>query len=344
MGNSKLVDYTKISPNKNSPRNNSIKRITIHHMAGNASIETCGNIFANSSRAASSNYGIGSDGRVGMYVEEKDRSWCSCSGSNDHQAITIEVANDGGAPQWHVSDKALAKLIELCADICKRYGKKKLLWFGDRDKTLSYTPKSDEMVITIHKWFAATGCPGPYLESKLSYIAKEVTKLLSGTVENSKKPTSTDTNTASKVKGGDIVKITGNRYYDGKFIPSWVKALKWIVYSVSGNKVILNQDENKKYAIMSPVKISDVVLVKASSISATKPKAYKQGDAITLKSAPLYVSASATTSSSRKSGTYYLYDGDLFNGRYRITKYKSFCGKKPVGVFVTGYVRKSDIK
>ena len=112
MSNSSLVNYTKISPYKNSPRNNKIKKITIHHMSGKLSVETCGNIFQN--RKASSNYGIDSNGRVGMYVEEKDRAWTSSSPSNDNQAVTIEVANDGGpSTNWHVSDKALAKLIDL---------------------------------------------------------------------------------------------------------------------------------------------------------------------------------------------------------------------------------------
>lgn len=168
MSNSSLVNYIKISPHKNSPRNNKIKKITIHHMAGNLSVETCGNVFQ--SREASSNYGIDSNGRVGMYVEEKDRSWASSSPSNDNQAVTIEVANDGGAStNWHVSDKALAKLIDLCVDICKRNGIKQLNYTGDSSGNL-----------TRHNMFAATSCPGPYLQSKFPYIASEVNKRLNG--------------------------------------------------------------------------------------------------------------------------------------------------------------------
>lgn len=170
MSNSPLVSYTKISPNRNSPRNNAIKKITIHHMAGNLTIETCGNVFAAPSRGASSNYGIGSDGRIGMYVEEKDRSWCSSSRDNDNQAITIEVANDGGAPDWHVSDKALSSLIDLCTDICKRNNIERLNFTGDASGNL-----------TQHNYFAATACPGPYLKSKFSYIADEVNKRLNNT-------------------------------------------------------------------------------------------------------------------------------------------------------------------
>lgn len=172
MSNSSLVNYTKISPYKNSPRNNKIKKITIHHMSGKLSVETCGNIFQN--RKASSNYGIDSNGRVGMYVEEKDRAWTSSSPSNDNQAVTIEVANDGGpATNWHVSDKALAKLIDLCVDICERNGIKKLNYTGDSSGNL-----------TRHNMFAATDCPGPYLQSKFPYIASEVNKRLNGESSN----------------------------------------------------------------------------------------------------------------------------------------------------------------
>ena len=172
MSNSPLVNYTKLSPNCNKPRNKPITKITIHHMAGNLSVEQCGEIFAKSSRQASSNYGIDSKGRVGLYVDEANRSWCSSSPENDHMAITIEVANDGGAPDWHVSDKALAKLIDLCVDICKRNNIKKLNFTGDKSGNL-----------TMHKWFSATACPGKYLESKFPYIADQVNKRLTASTE-----------------------------------------------------------------------------------------------------------------------------------------------------------------
>ena len=164
MSNSGLVDYVKISPNKQVMTNKVVKKITIHHMAGNLSVETCGNVFQ--TRRASANYGIGSDGRVGLYVEERDRSWASSSADNDKQAITIEVANDGGA-NWHVSDKAFDKLIDLCVDICERNDIKELVWTGDKTGTL-----------TVHRFFAATACPGDYLMSKMPEIAEEVNKRL----------------------------------------------------------------------------------------------------------------------------------------------------------------------
>ena len=167
MSNSKLVDYVKISPHKTSPRKNKIDIITIHHMAGNLSVETCGNVFQ--TKQASSNYGIGSDGRVGLYVDEADRSWCSSSSANDNRAVTIEVANSAVGGNWPVSDLALAKLIDLCVDICQRNGIEKLNFTGDKSGNL-----------TMHKMFAATACPGPYLESKFPYIAEQVNKRLSG--------------------------------------------------------------------------------------------------------------------------------------------------------------------
>lgn len=169
MSNSKLVSYTKISPNSTNPRNHKIDKITIHHMAGNLSVETCGNVFQPTSRQASSNYGVGTDGRVALYVDEANRAWTSSNRANDMRAVTIEVANDGGAPDWHVSDKALEATIALCVDICQRNGIAALNFTGDASGNL-----------TMHKWFAATGCPGPYLESKFPYIAQEVNRRLNG--------------------------------------------------------------------------------------------------------------------------------------------------------------------
>lgn len=167
MSNSPLVEYIQISPNSTNPRNQKIKKITIHHMAGNLTLKQLGNGFANVSRQASSNYGIDSNGCVGMYVEEKNRPWTSGSRENDHQAVTIEVANDEIGGQWHVSDKALAKLIDLCVDICQRNDIEYLNFTGDKNGNL-----------TMHKYFQATTCPGPYLESKFPYIADEVNKRL----------------------------------------------------------------------------------------------------------------------------------------------------------------------
>lgn len=190
MSNSNLVSYTRISPNKNSPRNHAIDRISIHCVVGQCTAERIGEIFAPESREASSNYGIGLDGRIGMYVEEKDRSWCTSSGANDHRAVTIEVASDTAHP-YAVKAAAFSALLDLCADICKRNGKKRLLWFGDKEKTLAYTPKADEMVLTVHRWFANKACPGEYLYSRHDAIAAEVTKRLNEIISSAPSAPST---------------------------------------------------------------------------------------------------------------------------------------------------------
>lgn len=182
--NSSLVSYTKISPFRNSPRNHSIDTISIHCMAGNLSVETCGNLFCKDNKNASSNYGIGTDGRIALYVEEQDRSWCTSNAANDNRAITIEVANDGGAPDWHVSDKAMESLIKLVADICKRNNIKELKWQGNKN----LIGQVDKQNMTVHRWFAAKACPGDYLYNKHGYIANEVNKILNGQVTPPAKP------------------------------------------------------------------------------------------------------------------------------------------------------------
>ena len=180
--NSSLVSYTKLSPNHSGQRTHSIDRITPHCVVGQCSVETLGSIFLPTSRQASCNYGIGVDGRVGMYVEEKNRSWCSSSSANDQRAITIECASDTTEP-YAFKDVVYQKLITLCVDICKRNGKKKLLWLGDKDKTLSYEPKSDEMVLTVHRWFANKSCPGNWMYARMGDLAEKVTAQLGGSAD-----------------------------------------------------------------------------------------------------------------------------------------------------------------
>lgn len=188
--NSSLVSYTKLSPNHSGQRTHSIDRITPHCVVGQCSVETLGSIFYPTSRQASCQYGIGSDGRIGMYVEEKNRSWCSPSNANDQRAITIECASDTTEP-YAMNNKVYDALIKLCVDICKRNGKKKLIWLGDKDKTLNYNPKSDEMVITVHRWFANKSCPGNWLYARLGDLATKVTALLGGTTTAPESTTST---------------------------------------------------------------------------------------------------------------------------------------------------------
>ena len=180
MSNSPLVSYTKLSPNHSGQRTHSIDRITPHCVVGQLSAESICGCFTSTSRQASCNYGIGTDGKIALCVEEKNRSWCSSSNANDQRAVTIECASDLKEP-YAMNDKVYASLVNLCVDICKRNGKKKLLWLGDKNKTLNYSPKSDEMVLTVHRWFANKSCPGNWLYSRMGNLAAEVTKRLGGT-------------------------------------------------------------------------------------------------------------------------------------------------------------------
>ena len=179
MSNSSLVNYTAISPFKTSPRNHKIDTVTIHVMGGDFSVETCGNIFQRKNRNASSNYGIGSDGRIGLYVDEKDRSWCSSNRANDMRAITIEVANDGGAATgWHVSDKAMESLINLLVDICQRNGINALIYSSNKTDRVNHLNGCN---MTLHRDFAVTkACPGQYLVGEHPWIAEQVNARLNG--------------------------------------------------------------------------------------------------------------------------------------------------------------------
>lgn len=176
MSNSPLVTYTKISPNRNSPRNHVIDTVTIHCVVGQVTVESLGNVFASKSRQASSNYGIGKDGKIGMYVEEKDRSWCSDSRTNDHRAITIEVASDTKHP-YKVTDAAYNALIDLLVDICQRNPAiGTLKWKADKN----LIGQVDKQNMTVHRWFANKSCPGDYLYERHTQIAEEVNRRLAG--------------------------------------------------------------------------------------------------------------------------------------------------------------------
>ncbi len=176
--NSPLVDAVVLSQYTDGQRTHTIDRITPHCVEGQVTAESLGAWFRNPNREASSNYGIDRDGRVGMYVEEKNNSWCSSSQFNDQRAITIECASD----TWHpyaVRDVVFEKLVLLCTDICERNGKNKLIWFNDRNTSLAYEPKPGEMVITVHRWFKNKACPGDYLYGRMGELADRVTANLS---------------------------------------------------------------------------------------------------------------------------------------------------------------------
>jgi len=175
--NSPLVSYTQLSPNHSGQRTHKIDTITIHCMAEDWTVERCGQQFADPNYQASSNYGVGSDGRIALYVDEWNRSWCSSSAENDNRAVTIEVANIGGAPLWPVSQQAYSALIDLVTDICRRNGIERLLWQGDK----SLVGQVDKQNMTVHRWFANKSCPGDYLYNRHGDIAETVNRRLLNT-------------------------------------------------------------------------------------------------------------------------------------------------------------------
>lgn len=201
MSNSPLVTYTKISSNKNSPRNHAIDTITIHCIVGQWTAKQGCDYFASTDRQCSANYVVGKDGSIGLSVEEKDRSWCSSNAANDHRAITIEVASDT-TPPYAVTDKAYEALIDLVADICRRNGIKKLMWKGDK----SLIGQVDKQNMTVHRWFANKACPGDYLYSRHGEIAAEVNKKLGTAPVPEEQPSGSFT-------VGDIVQFKGGPHY-----------------------------------------------------------------------------------------------------------------------------------
>ena len=172
--NSPLVSYVKLSPNHSGLRKHDIDTITIHCVVGQCTVETLGQIFLPVKRQASCNYGIGYDGRIGLYVDEKNRSWCSSSAANDNRAITIEVASDKTHP-YAITPEAYKSLVSLCADICKRNNIKKLVWSTDKNIRVNHLNGCN---MTVHRDYANKACPGEYLYNRMGQIASEVNKLL----------------------------------------------------------------------------------------------------------------------------------------------------------------------
>lgn len=191
MSNSTLVNCTVKSPNHSGARTHKIDTLTPHCVVGQLSAESIGGCFTSSSRQASCNYGIGTDGRVVLCVDEANRSWCSSSNSNDQRAVTIECASDKTEP-YAMNNAVYTKLVELCADICRRNGKTKVLWLGSKEKTLAYTPADNEMVLTAHRWFANKSCPGDWLYSRYGELAEKINALL-GTASGDSKAQETNT-------------------------------------------------------------------------------------------------------------------------------------------------------
>lgn len=254
--NSPLTSVTLLSPNHSGQRTHAIDTITIHCVVGQCTAKRIGEVFQPTSRQASSNYGIGYDGEIGLYVEEKNRSWCSSSNTNDQRAITIEVASDTSEP-YAVTSAAYSALIKLVADICKRNGIKKLVWSTNKADRVNHKNGCN---MTVHRDYANKSCPGTYLYNKHGEIAAEVNKLLGAT------ETKTDTTVSASIKAGDVVSIKSDAtYYSGKTIPTWVKNKKWIVKSVSGDRAVIDKSQDGKNAICSPVNVKYLTVEKSTT-------------------------------------------------------------------------------
>lgn len=215
--NSPLVSYTKLSPNHSGQRTHVIDRITPHCVVGQLTAAGICGCFTSSSVQASCNYGIGKDGDIGLCVEERNRSWCTSNNANDQRAVTIECASDKTHP-YAFTSKCYNALVKLCVDICKRNGKTKLLWLGDKDKTLAYNPAADEMVLTVHRWFANKSCPGDWMYQRMGDLAAKVTVKLGDTIKTST-PTFSPYKVRVSIKDLNIRKGPGINYASNGFCP-----------------------------------------------------------------------------------------------------------------------------
>ena len=323
--NSPLVNYTRISPNRTSPRNHIIDTIAIHCVVGQCSVETLGRIFAPTSREASSNYGIGYDGEVGMYVEECDRSWCTSSSEVDNRAVTIEVASDSYYP-YAVNDIVYEKLIVLVADICKRNGIKKLVWSTNKNERMNHLNGCNMMV---HRDYANKSCPGDYLYNRHFDIAERVNKILGA------EPVPTPT-PSTKYNKGDIVKVVGNAYYYNSTskVPNWVKNEEWYLVEVSKttDRCVLGKSTDGKYNIMSPISSSCLELVKSANPvpapipTPTPSTKYNKGDAVKIIGDAYYYNSTSKVPNWVKNEEWYLVEvsndrcvlGKSTDGKYNI--------------------------
>lgn len=250
--NSSLAKAKYLSPNHSGQRTHSIDRITPHCVVGQLTGAGIGGCFKSTARQASCNYGIGTAGDIVLIVEEKNRSWCSSSAANDQRAVTIECASNTTNP-YAMNGNVWNSLVKLCVDICKRNGKTKLLWFSNKTTALNYAPKSNEMVLTVHRWFANKACPGQWLVDRLGTLATEVTKQLGGggsTPAPAPKPAP-----APAKKSNDMI---ANEVIAGKWgnNPQRAQKLKAAGYDPNAIQALVNQKLGAKKAPATPAKKS----------------------------------------------------------------------------------------
>jgi len=293
--NSSLADVTLLSPNHSGQRTHSIDTITIHCFVAQVTARRGCEVFQPITKQASCNYVVGYDGSIGLCVEEKNRSWCTSSNSNDQRAITIEVASDNKDP-YAVTDKAYNALIDLVADICRRNGIKKLKWSTDKSERMNHLNGCN---MTVHRDYANKSCPGKYLYDRHGDIAAKVNAKLGATVEDDPASTSVQ----STIKAGDVVKIlSGATYYSGKAIPGWVKNKKWIVREVSGDRAVIDKSEDGKNAICSPINTQYLSVVSAAPEPSETAWTPKVGDIVNFTGSTHYSSSNSDRAVSCKPG------------------------------------------
>ena len=214
-----------------------------------------------------------------MYVEESRRAMTSGNWENDNRAITIEVQNTTKGPNWEVSDKALAALVDLCEDICRRNGIPRLNYTGDKSGNL-----------TMHRWFANTVCPGPYLGSKFSYIADEVNRRL-GAVSN---PVAEKEDLTQLQVGDVITLIPGTRYTTGKEVPAWVMKKTLYCRAITGENVTFSiQKTGAVTGTTSAVNVRKAGQAVAAPTEPEKGAEFGVGDSVTLTKDACYIDGRA---------------------------------------------------
>lgn len=283
MSNSPLVTYTKLSPNHSGKRTKPIDTITIHCVVGHCTVKTLGDIFAPTSRQASSNYGVDDWNGVGLYVDEANRSWCTSSSANDQRAITIEVASDTTEP-YAFTASAYETLTKLVVDICKRNNIKKLVWSTDKNNRVNHLNGCN---LTVHRDYANNSCPGNWMYGKMGEFAAEVNKRL-GAVEPQPitppasgsytvKVNITDLNIRSGP--GTNYKVVGQT---GKGVFTIVEealgagATKWGKLKSGAGWISLDFVEGAKPVVDTEIKLNDIINFKGGNyfVSSTGGKHY----------------------------------------------------------------------
>ncbi len=357
MSNSSLVSVVRKSPNNSGTRTMPIDRITPHCVVGQMSAAGLGDWFSRTSTQASSNYGIGYDGKVGLYVDESMRSWCTSSSANDQRAVTIECASDTTAP-YAFRPAVYESLIKLCVDICERNGKWKLLWLGDKTKSLNYSPKSDEMVLTVHRWFANKSCPGDWMFSRMGELAtkvsaqlavkkaaKEAADAVKPSTPETPAPSTPSTPSASKLAGQAVILSKAPLYASSSAttVSSYITGTYYYWSSEIVNKRIRITNSKSRVGLTGQVTGWIDAPGSAPAQSTTdliSPSTLKAGQIFKVTNIPIYGSATSTKVAKTITGTYYLWSTQIVTGRIRITNALSRVG---VSGQVTGWVNVSDL-